>query len=75
MEQLLAAVIAELTRNGMDVAEEAVQLLGAFGLNQWKMAESNYGQDGMVIILSDVHLDNPAVMCNLNLLFQGFTAM
>eukprot|EP00957_Ditylum_brightwellii_P020918 1577546-Ditylum_brightwellii.AAC.1 len=39
------------------------------------MAESNNGQDGVLIILSYVHLDNSAVMRNLDLLSQGFAAM
>uniref|UniRef100_A0A6V2A035 DNA polymerase II subunit 2 n=1 Tax=Ditylum brightwellii TaxID=49249 RepID=A0A6V2A035_9STRA len=44
-------------------------------LEKLREQEIEHGQDGMFVILSDVHLDNPAVMRNLDTLFEGFEGM
>jgi len=42
-------------------------------LNKLLREEERHGAEGMFVILSDVHLDNPQVMAKLEKLFDGYT--
>ena len=44
-------------------------------LEKLKEQELEHGEEGMFVILSDVHLDNPIVMEKLDKLFEGFQDM
>eukprot|EP00956_Cyclotella_meneghiniana_P040265 scaffold191200_cov73-Cyclotella_meneghiniana.AAC.1 len=42
-------------------------------LEKERQQEMKYGEDGMFVILSDVHLDNPSVLDKLEIMFEGYS--
>lgn len=42
-------------------------------LEKERQQEMKYGEDGMFVVLSDVHLDNPSVLDKLEIMFDGYS--